>query len=98
MEPEKVEVTQPEAPKPAEVPVEGEHKHKEKKKDKEPKEHKERKPKEEKKPEEKAHVEIVYINYETDQFGDYPMVQSTYRSARVWTHVSLSIKTDCQHR
>lgn len=101
MEPEKVpqpEVAQPDAPKPTEAPVE--HKNKEKKKDKEPKEakeHKEKKPKEEKKVEEKPHVEVIYINYETDQFGDYPMIQSTYRSGRNWTHVSLLFDVGHQH-
>lgn len=29
--------------------------------------------------------EIKYINYETDQFGDYPFIKSTFRSQRKWT-------------
>lgn len=34
-------------------------------------------------------VEIIYANYETDQYGDYHMIQSTFKSGRVWTHVDL---------
>lgn len=60
------------------------HEHKDKKKEKKPKEKKQEK---EKKVEEKPPVEIVYIDLETSKYGDYPMIQSTYRSGRQWTHV-----------
>lgn len=30
---------------------------------------------------------IKNINWETDTFGDYPFIKSTFRSERVWTDV-----------
>lgn len=30
---------------------------------------------------------IKFINWETDTFGDYPFIKSTFRSGRVWTAV-----------
>lgn len=31
--------------------------------------------------------EIIYINWKTDQYGDYPFIKSTFRSDRVWIPV-----------
>lgn len=31
--------------------------------------------------------EIRYVDYKTEQFGDYPFIQSTEQSGRKWTQV-----------
>jgi hypothetical protein len=29
--------------------------------------------------------EIRFVDYKTEQFGDYPFIQSTFQSGRIWT-------------
>ena len=34
-----------------------------------------------------ANKEIKYIDYNTDTYGDYPLIRSTFRSGRKWTNL-----------